>query len=52
MIFIDDYDNLTEDLENKSKFIEKVGDLLEENHLMMNDWETEYNTQKIQIHEG
>lgn len=43
MIYIDDCDNLAEDLEKKSKFIENVGDFLTDNKLMMNDWK-----QKIQ----
>lgn len=41
MIYIDDYDNLTKDLEKESKLIEKVGDLLTEDNLMMSDWKTE-----------
>ena len=37
MIHADDYYNLTEDLEKKRKFNEKVGDLFREDNLMLND---------------
>lgn len=37
MIYPDDYYNLTEDLEKKRKFNEKVGDLFREDNLMLND---------------
>lgn len=37
MIYADDYYNLTEDMEKKRKFNEKVGDLFREDNLMLND---------------
>ena len=37
MIHANDYYNLTEDLEKKRKFNEKVGDLFREDNLMLND---------------
>ena len=41
MIYADNQDNLTEDLEKAKKFKEKVGDLLRKDNLMVNDDETE-----------
>ena len=41
MIYVNDHDNLTEDLEKKRKFKEKIGDLLSEDNLMVDDNKTE-----------
>ena len=41
MIYADNQDNLTEDLEKAKKFKEKVGDLLRKDNPMVNDDETE-----------
>ena len=41
MIYADNQDNLTEDLEKERKFKEKVGDLLRKDNPMVNDDETE-----------
>ena len=36
MMYVDDYDNLKDNLEKKTKFKWKIGDLPRENNLMMN----------------